>query len=360
MINSRTLCLACCVLLASCHSAEPVDENAAIQKYVSGSITYYNRMALTDQAVVEVSLRDVSLADAPATIISEVRMEDPGQVPIKFKLPYSSDDIDVRHVYAIHARISDRGQLQFVSDTHTPVLTRGEGDQVKMTLVKVDHQKSDQPVTKTSSAGFDIEGMFRYMADAAVFRDCRDNRVYPVAMEGQYLDLEEAYTGSDVEPGEEAHIFVTGRYLERPSMEDNINKVSLIVDTFKQLSDESECTPEHHADLQDTYWRLLEIDGKKVNLPAGVREPHIILSRAETRAQGFAGCNSFFGGYELDRMSLSFSRLGHTMMACASGMDLEQSFLKMLGETTRAQVSGQVLHLYAEDRLLARLESVYF
>ena len=36
-----------------------------------------------------------------------------------------------------------------------------------------------------ASSGEPLKGMFRYMADAPLFRDCRDNRQYPVSMEAR-------------------------------------------------------------------------------------------------------------------------------------------------------------------------------
>jgi len=206
--------------------------------------------------------------------------------------------------------------------------------------------------------GFEIEGMFRYMADAALFRDCRNNRVYPVAMEGQYIELERAYLNSGIEAGKEVYVKLEGRYLERPSMEGN-NNINLIVDIFKELSVDKSCSPEVDAELQNTYWKLLELDGQDVRSPEGAREIHLILASADSRVHGFAGCNNFFGTYQLDGDALTFSPIGSTMMACPNGMETEQSFLQALDATTRAEISGQIMSLYADDRLLARFEAVY-
>jgi hypothetical protein len=40
-------------------------------------------------------------------------------------------------------------------------------------------------------------------------------------------------------------------------------------------------------------------------------------------------------------------------------MDTERDFLAAMGVTTRYEISGLILKLYAEDQLLARLEAVY-
>jgi uncharacterized lipoprotein YbaY/heat shock protein HslJ len=349
------------ISLTGCQKSEPEPPppNVSGTSRISGSISYRERMALTSEAVVEVSLRDVSIADAPAPLIGLQRIKNPGQVPIHFEISFPKDEIDPRRAYAVQARITDRDRLVFVSDAPIPVLTRGTGNDISMMLVAVNHSAQNNKSSEDMTSGFEIEGMFRYMADAALFRDCRDNRVYPVAMEGQYIELERAYLNSGINAGSEAYVKLRGRYLERPAMEGNHNEVNLIVDVFEKLSPDEVCSPELHADLQDTYWKLLELDGNPVESPKGSREIHLILATADSRAHGFAGCNNFFGTYQLEEDALSFSPLGSTMMACPEGMDIEQSLLQALGAATRAEISGQIMRLYADDRLLARFESVY-
>jgi heat shock protein HslJ len=142
-------------------------------------------------------------------------------------------------------------------------------------------------------------------------------------------------------------------------MEGTNNIIKLIVDTFEELDHENTCAPTDHAELQNTYWKLLELDGQPVLTPEGMREAHIILTGDESKAHGHAGCNNFFGAFQTSGDKLTFSALGSTMMACPEGMDTEQAFLQVLGETTRFEISGQFLTLYAEDRRLARLEAIY-
>ena len=77
---------------------------------------------------------DASLADAPAVVIAEQTLQDPGQVPIAFDLAYDPARIDASRHYLVQARITDRGALRFISDTATPVLTRGASDQVALVL----------------------------------------------------------------------------------------------------------------------------------------------------------------------------------------------------------------------------------
>ena len=209
------------------------------------------------------------------------------------------------------------------------------------------------------SPGMELEGMFRYLADAAVFRDCRNNRTYPVSMEGAYIELERTYLDSGIESGSEVMARLKGRLLERPGMEENHNKVKLIVDVFHNILPGETCAPSTHAELIGTYWKLVELDGGIVNTPEGMKEAHMILAAADSRVHGNAGCNNFFGQFMENQSALTSSALGSTRMACPLAMDTERDFLAALGVATRYEISGLMLKLYADDQLLARFEAIY-
>ena len=106
---------------------EPVVSNGTTsQSVITGTVTYRNRSALPPTAVIEVNLSDTSLADAPAKVISTQRIEAQGkQVPFAYELPYDPAQINQKNTYAVSARITDGGDLLFISDTTYPVLTRG-------------------------------------------------------------------------------------------------------------------------------------------------------------------------------------------------------------------------------------------
>jgi uncharacterized lipoprotein YbaY len=93
---------------------------------VTGTVTYRERIALPPSAVVQVSLQDVSRADAPATILGEQTIETAGrQVPIPFEIAYDPAAIDPRFRYAVRARITVDGQLMFTSTVANLVITSG-------------------------------------------------------------------------------------------------------------------------------------------------------------------------------------------------------------------------------------------
>ena len=103
---------------------------------ITGTIRYRERIALPPDAVVLVQLRDVSLMDVAAKLISEQIIKPEHSVPIPFSLPYSAQDIDERMTYSVFATIRSGERLLFVSDRSYPVLTRGHSDQVDLILVQ--------------------------------------------------------------------------------------------------------------------------------------------------------------------------------------------------------------------------------
>jgi putative lipoprotein len=93
---------------------------------VTGEAFYRERIALPPDTVFRVQLQDVSLADAPATTLSEVTTDAAGAgPPFPFSLPYDPAQIDERFTYAVRADVSAAGRLLFTTTQHYPVITHG-------------------------------------------------------------------------------------------------------------------------------------------------------------------------------------------------------------------------------------------
>ncbi len=103
---------------------------------VTGTVAYRERIALSPEAVVEVQLLDVSLADAPAKLIAKQAIQPKHQVPIPFELVYDPAEIDQRFTYTVRATIRARGRLMFTTDRSYRVLTRGAPSHVELILVR--------------------------------------------------------------------------------------------------------------------------------------------------------------------------------------------------------------------------------
>ena len=133
------------VAVAACRS-EPDPSNVTLEvasgrdpnASVSGTVSYRERIALTDGATLVVELRDTSYTDGLAPLIARQTITSPGQVPIKFKVEYNREDITSRNSYSISADIIESdGRLAFTNDTACEVMTHGNSDKVDMLLVLV-------------------------------------------------------------------------------------------------------------------------------------------------------------------------------------------------------------------------------
>ncbi|RWC30829.1 MAG: META domain-containing protein [Mesorhizobium sp.] len=92
------------------------DPSLAAENSVRGQVIYRERIALPPSAVLSVQLADVSLADAPATIIGEQKVKPAGQVPISFEIKFDPSVIRSQMTYALQARITANDRLLFISD----------------------------------------------------------------------------------------------------------------------------------------------------------------------------------------------------------------------------------------------------
>lgn len=108
------------LLLTACQ-AERGEGDAVLQ--IQGSLTYLQRIALPEDAVITVRLLNISLADAPAEVLAEQRIETEGaQVPIPFTLQVPRAKLDTRPQYSVSARIEDgQNNLLWITGSNHPI-----------------------------------------------------------------------------------------------------------------------------------------------------------------------------------------------------------------------------------------------
>ncbi|MBZ9814815.1 YbaY family lipoprotein [Mesorhizobium sp. CA7] len=94
--------------------AVPEATNAG-EMTIAGEVTYRERIALPPDAVLVVELADVSLADAPATVVARRRIAPTGQVPIRFDIGFDRKAIQSGRTYTLQARITVGERLMFVT-----------------------------------------------------------------------------------------------------------------------------------------------------------------------------------------------------------------------------------------------------
>jgi putative lipoprotein len=82
---------------------------------MSGTVVYQAQTALPSSAVLTLRLLDVTRADAPAVVLAERSISNPGNPPIPFRLSYPIGGIQPGRRYEIEARIEVAGRLTFYS-----------------------------------------------------------------------------------------------------------------------------------------------------------------------------------------------------------------------------------------------------
>lgn len=106
-------------------------------------------------------------------------------------------------------------------------------------------------------------------------------------------------------------------------------------------------------------WKLVEMNGREISNIKGEPDYFIQLDNVENRMHGYAGCNNFFGNYELmEGMRIKFSKIGATMMACPD-MNTEKELFQILETVDNYTVRNNVLELNKARMMpLARFELV--
>ncbi len=206
-----------------------------------------------------------------------------------------------------------------------------------------------------------LRGAYTYMADAGIFTVCETGQRLPVAMEADNAALESAYARDRTVAAEPMLVVVEGHVAMRPRMDGGGEQETIIVDRFVRTSPGGSCEADPStATLQETYWKLITVNGARVEVADSAREPHIILHTADLRASGSGGCNRLSGPFTLAGEQLAFGAIMMTKMACTEGMAVEQAFTAALGATRSYRIDGQVLELLGETgSTLARLRAVY-
>jgi putative lipoprotein len=120
-----------------------LDKVADAATTVWGTVSYRERMAMPENALLTVQMQDVSLADAPAKVIAEQKIEFAGkQVPLAFELHYDASRIDRKHTYSVSARITVGGRLRFLNTRAYRVITGGNPAKVDLLLQMVTTDQS--------------------------------------------------------------------------------------------------------------------------------------------------------------------------------------------------------------------------
>lgn len=114
--------------------------------------------------------------------------------------------------------------------------------------------------------------------------------------------------------------------------------------------------------ITEKYWKLKTLEGKEIKMADNQeREIYFILKANENRVIGYAGCNTFVGGYNLEEGNrIQFSEVATTLKVCPDVEVEEAEFLKVFELADNYTISGDTLLLHGGKRVpLAVFEAVY-
>ena len=261
----------------------------------------------------------------------------------------------------------DENRLALFGDPEAPILFRLVNPE---TLRKLDVEGRDidsslnydlrrKDAIGTIEPRLTMRGMYRYMADAALFDECLSGRRFQVAQEADNIALERAYLEAQRQPGEALLVSLQGRIAERPAMEGDTMVLTVVPEHFIGVWPGETCGARMTtSELFDTRWRLTRLGDEPVLLAENQREPYLVLRSEDHRVSGFGGCNRFNGSFEITGRSITFGRMASTKMACIPGGDTERAFLATLGNVTGFHKTAHHLELLdADGTIIARFEA---
>ncbi len=226
-----------------------------------------------------------------------------------------------------------------------------KGDEIDS---KLDYELTRQQDIDLVEGPVVMNGMYMYMADVAVFKECITGKSYPVLLEADHLALERAYLSMRIQPGESIPVTFKGRFVQRILEPGLPVREHLIVEQFEQVLPGKTC-PNMTSDtgLFETHWYPVEIGGKFFSLESNQREPYFVLSGHDHRVTGFTGCNRLTGSFELDEGLLRFVDMATTRMACPSpAMEVEMRFVSALNAVKSYYITGNTLELTDANRVV--------
>jgi putative lipoprotein len=116
-------------------SAPAAPVHQALMKTLIGDVRYDLPQAVPADAVLIVTLADVSRQDVAARTVAEERIQPVGASPVDFMLSYDPADLRDGVDFAIGVRLQQGDKLLAINDTRTSVLGRsGEHGPVSITL----------------------------------------------------------------------------------------------------------------------------------------------------------------------------------------------------------------------------------
>jgi copper homeostasis protein (lipoprotein) len=219
-----------------------------------------------------------------------------------------------------------------------------------------------------------LAGLFSLLPQGPTMQLCVTGQRLPVALEGDYRRLLQAYRSAVPAGGPSQPLLVSlkGLISQRPAAQPGQGpRRTLVVEAFGRAQPGQGCpplqmalspmaaspmesaekpAPTHRAQpsLRGTAWKLQALqapeDPTLINPPG--RPPELLLATDSERLSGNSGCNRLLGGFQLAGDQLRFTQLVSTKMACAADvMAFEQQYLKALDQVRQWNIDKRSLLL---------------
>lgn len=126
--------------------------------------------------------------------------------------------------------------------------------------------------------------------------------------------------------------------------------------TLWNMGEDAEISVPTVTELSASAWRPSHIGEMKLDEDTGL----YLQFETDGKLGGYAGCNRFFGSFELSDNAIHIEPLGITRMACASQiMSFEISFIEALqSATTVARANNRIALRNDQGQAVARFDAI--
>jgi len=207
-----------------------------------------------------------------------------------------------------------------------------------------------------------VSGMLTYFADAATIVHCATGRTYPIAQEGDYPELEQAYLENRPGPTEPVFVTMDAMIAVREQM-DGPDRLTMVAEAFGSAFPGEDCSLGNRTlDLHHAVWTITALGGIDLEPTDNLREPFMLCDTNAQTVVASVGCNTMRGGFSTSGSDLSFSQgMASTMMACPDPLSTWELRLgEVLANVTGFEIGGRSMRLLdADGARLAELRAVY-
>jgi|WetSurMetagenome_2_1015567.scaffolds.fasta_scaffold16685_2 putative lipoprotein len=124
-------------VLLPCLAAAAAEPPATPFATVTGTVECKDTTKFGSDTSVEISILDVTKADAPAITLGKQVFRDFKSFPFAFEVPYVPSAVKPGHRYILSVRILVSSRLSYITDTAIPILGDNPAKDIKVPVVKV-------------------------------------------------------------------------------------------------------------------------------------------------------------------------------------------------------------------------------